>query len=103
MYLEIGGETLIRTESILGIFDLDNTTVGKSTREYLNEAEKTGFSKTVSYDLPKSFLVTVENNDRYVYISPYSTVTVFKRLKNGKTGIGETKTEEKTWKTKTSN
>ena len=91
MYLEIGGETLIRTESILGIFDLDNTTVGKSTREYLNEAEKTGFSKTVSYDLPKSFLVTVENNDRYVYISPYSTVTVFKRLKNGKTGTGETK------------
>ena len=41
MYLEIGGETLIRTSSILGIFDLDNTTVGKSTREYLNEAEKT--------------------------------------------------------------
>ncbi len=80
MYLDIGGETLLRTENILGIFDLDNTTVNKATREYLSDAEKTGFSKTVSYDLPKSFLVTVEKNDRFVYISPLSTATILKRL-----------------------
>lgn len=80
MYLNIGGEQLIRTKDLLGIFDLDNTTVNKATREYLSEAEKTGFSETVSYDLPKSFLVTVEKNDRKVYISPFSTATIFKRL-----------------------
>lgn len=80
MYLDIGGEQLIRTKDLLGIFDLDNTTVNKATREYLSEAEKTGFSETVSYDLPKSFLVTVEKNDRMVYISPFSTATIFKRL-----------------------
>lgn len=80
MYLEIGGEQLIRTKNLLGIFDLDNTTVNKATREYLSEAEKTGFSETVSYDLPKAFLVTVEKNDRKVYISPFSTATIFKRL-----------------------
>ncbi len=80
MYLDIGGEQLIRTKDLLGIFDLDNTTVNKATREYLSEAEKTGFSETVSYDLPKSFLVTVEKNDRKVYISPFSTATIFKRL-----------------------
>ena len=38
MYLDIGGETLLRTENILGIFDLDNTTVNKATREYLSDA-----------------------------------------------------------------
>ena len=80
MYLDIGGEQLIRTKNLLGIFDLDNTTVNKATREYLSEAEKTGFSETVSYDLPKSSLVTVEKNDRKVYISPFSTATIFKRL-----------------------
>ena len=80
MYLDIGGEQLIRTKDLLGIFDLDNTTVNKATREYLSEEEKTGFSETVSYDLPKSFLVTVEKNDRMVYISPFSTATIFKRL-----------------------
>ncbi len=80
MYLDIGGEQLIRTDDLLGIFDLDNTTVNKASREYLHEAEKTGFSKTVSYDLPKSFLVTVKNNDRFVYISPLATTTIFKRF-----------------------
>ena len=35
MYLDIGGETLLRTENILGIFDLDNTTTSKRTREFL--------------------------------------------------------------------
>lgn len=81
MYLDIGGETLIRSESILGIFDLDNTTVNKPTRDYLNHAEKEGYSKTVSYDLPKSFLVTVENNSPFVYISPLLTGTIYKRLR----------------------
>lgn len=81
MYLDIGGETLLRADSLLGIFDLDNTTVAKASRDYLQAAEQTGFAKTVSYDLPKSFLITVEKNDRYVYISPLATNTIYKRLK----------------------
>lgn len=86
MYLDIGGETLLKSDSILGVFDLDNTTVNKATREYLNTAEKEGYSKTVSYDLPKSFLVTIENNSPYVYISPLLTGTIYKRLKPQKLG-----------------
>lgn len=80
MFLEIGGDKLLRTQDILGIFDLDNTTVNKATREYLQTAEQTGFSETVSYDLPKSFLVTVEKQDRMVYISPLSPATILKRI-----------------------
>lgn len=79
MYLQIGTENFIKSEDILGIFDLDNTTVSKATREYLNKAEKEGKTKTVSFDLPKSFIVTVENSEKKVYISPYSTNTIFKR------------------------
>ena len=81
MYLLIGQETAVKSQEILGIFDLDNTTVNKSSREYLNNAEKIGECETVSYDLPKSFIVTVEKNKRKVYISPYATSTLFKRLK----------------------
>ena len=33
MYLNIGQDTVIIDKDILGIFDLDNTTVSKSTRE----------------------------------------------------------------------
>ena len=80
MYLQIGTENFIKTEEIIGIFDLDNTTVSKATRDYLNKAEKDGEVKTVSFDLPKSFIVSTENGKRKVYISPYSTGTIFKRI-----------------------
>ena len=80
MYLDIGGETLLRPENILGIFDLDNTTVNKATREYLSDAEKTGFSKTVSYDLPKSFIVCRnKKGEDKVYIAQISSSTLLKR------------------------
>ena len=82
MYLEIGQETIITDKNILGIFDLDNTTVSKATREYINTASKKGECITVSLEeLPKSFIVVTEKNERKIYISPFNTSTIFKRIK----------------------
>ena len=82
MYLNIGQDTVILDKDILGIFDLDNTTVMKSTREYINTASKKGECVTVSFeDLPKSFIVTTENDKKKIYISPLNTSTIFKRIK----------------------
>ena len=82
MYLNIGTEVLIKDENILGIFDLDNTTVKKATTEYINTAEKNGECIYVSIEeLPKSFIVTTENEKRRIYISPLNTSTIFKRIK----------------------
>lgn len=94
MYIDIGGETLLRSEEILGIFDLDNTTVNKATRDYLNHAEKEGYSKTVSYDLPKSFLVTIKNHAPFIYISPLLTTTLYKRLRTTDGDTGKNNVEE---------
>ena len=82
MYLNIGPDTVISDKNILGIFDLDNTTVSKATREYINTAEKNGECITVSFEeLPKSFIVTTENDKKKIYISPLNTSTIFKRIK----------------------
>lgn len=82
MYLNIGQDTVIRDKNILGIFDLDNTTVSKSTREYINTASKNGECITVSIEeLPKSFIVVEENDKKEIYISPLNTSTIFKRIK----------------------
>ena len=82
MYLNIGQDTVITDKNILGIFDLDNTTVSKSTREYINTASKNGECITVSIEeLPKSFIVTTKNNEKKIYISPLNTTTIFKRIK----------------------
>ncbi|MBQ8533472.1 MAG: DUF370 domain-containing protein [Clostridia bacterium] len=81
MFLHLGQDTVIKTDSIVGIFDLDNTTVMKSSREYLNKAEKLKQVVYVSYELPKSFVVCVENGKRNVYISQLSSQTLIKRTK----------------------
>ena len=82
MYLNIGQDTVITDKNILGIFDLDNTTVSKSTREYINTASKNGECITVSIEeLPKSFIVVAEENKKEIYISPLNTSTIFKIIK----------------------
>lgn len=68
MYILISQDKAITTDGILGIFDLDNTTVSKASREYINYAEKSGDCETVSFDLPKSFIVKVTGGKRkYIY------------------------------------
>lgn len=85
MYLHLGQDTVINTDEILGIFDMDNTTVMKASRDYLNSAEKNGDVKYVSYELPKSFVVCSDekrDSGRVVYICQLSPATIMKRTKN---------------------
>jgi len=79
MYLHLGEKTVIRTDTILGIFDLDNSTISKKTRDFLANATKQGKVINVSYELPKSFIVCKENDDWKVYISQISSQTLLKR------------------------
>ena len=81
MYIHIGNEKLIKLEEIIGIFDLESSTISKRTRSFLEKAEKKKEVTTVSYDLPKSFIVCAEKNDRNqrVYISQISSSTLLKR------------------------
>ena len=80
MYIHLGQETLVKKEDIIGIFDLDNTTVSKRTRNFLTMAEKEGRVINVSFELPKSFIVCKKGNEKpIIYISQLSTSTLLKR------------------------
>ncbi len=84
MYLHLGQSTVVRTDDVIGIFDLDNTTVMKSSREYLAKAQKEGRVVNVSYELPKTFAVCSDKkkeSDVKVYISQISPTTLLKRAK----------------------
>lgn len=84
MYLHLGKDTVIKDEEIIGIFDLDTATVSRHTRKYLNLAEKKGETVTVSYELPKSFVVCAKpkSKEKKIYISQISSVTLLKRSSN---------------------
>ena len=80
MYLSIGNDMAVRDSTIIGIFDLDNTTVTKRGREFLERAEKEG--QVVPWDdLPKSYILTMEYGMTRIYQTSLTTQTLEKRLK----------------------
>ena len=79
MYIHLGNETVVKDNEIIGIFDMETTTVSKNTRLFLENAEKQKKVINVSYELPKSFIVTNDKNKSRVYISQISSQTLQKR------------------------
>ena len=80
MYLNIGGDMAVRDKSIIGIFDLDNTSVSRRTQEFLSAAEKEG-QVVPCDDLPKSFVLTSEYGMNRLYLTSLNTSTLEKRMK----------------------
>ena len=83
MYLHLGEETVVRMKDIIGIFDIENTSISKHTKDFLAGSEKGGRVVTVSYEMPKSFVVCEDDGgdggEEKVYISQISTATLKKR------------------------
>ena len=86
MILHLGQETVIREEDVIGIFDLDSTTVSKKTRNFLTAKQKEGKIIPVTEELPKSFILATPKHtkDEKVYLSQLSAATLYKR-----TGLSE--------------
>ena len=81
MYLHLGEDIVVNSKRVLGIFDMDTSTVNKATRDYLEKAEKENKIIYVNFELPKSFVVT----DDKIYVSPLNTSTLLKRTRIGVT------------------
>ena len=80
MYVSIGGDMAIRTSSLIGIFDLDQTTTSQITRRFLQQAEREGQVVSTAEDLPKTFLLTSEYGLPRVYLTQWNAATLEKRL-----------------------
>ena len=80
MYISIGNDFAVRESTIIGIFDLDNTTVTARGREFLERAEKEG--QVVPWDdLPKSFILTSEYGMTRIFQTNLSTQYLAKKMK----------------------
>ena len=80
MYLSIGSDMAVRDRSVIGIFDLDNTTVTVRGKEFLKRAEKEG-QVVPCDDLPKSYVLTAEYGMNRVYLTSLNSTTLEKRMK----------------------
>ena len=80
MYLHLGNKTIISSDEIIGIFDLDTATVSKRTRDFLSKNEKNKSIVNVSYEIPLSFVVCEDKEkNKKIYFSPVSSTTLNKR------------------------
>ena len=77
MYLHLGKGTVVSTDSIVGIFDLDITSQSHLTRKYLSMAEKAGQVVNAAEDIPKSFVVCT---DETVILTQPNTAILARRL-----------------------
>lgn len=90
MYLHLGHDTVVRTSEIIGIFDIENTSVGQITKDYLSKAHKSVEIINVSMEIPKSFVVCGNGKigktreDKKIYITQISPATLLKRANLGK-------------------
>lgn len=82
MFLRISNDYVVPKNEIIGIFDMDNTTVSRQGRQFLPEAEKNGRLIYSADDLPKSYVVTERDGEMTVYLSSFSSKLLINRAKS---------------------
>ena len=86
MYLHIGNGVSVKEKDIIGIFDLDTSTVSEKTKEFLNKKEKEKLTEYADFDLPRSFILCKNKDKKYkVVFSRISTVGLKDRAEEYKT------------------
>ena len=73
MYLHIGNGKSVKKKHIIGIFDLDTSTVTKTGKDFINKSERLGNVEYDDDDLPRSFVLVEENKKYKVKLSRIST------------------------------
>ena len=79
MYIHLGNDVSVRTREIVGIFDMESTTVANDTRAFLANCEDSDCVTDVSPDLPKSFVLCSYDGSLQLYVSAVAAATLCKR------------------------
>ena len=82
MYLRISNDCVVLKSEIIGIFDMDNTTVSRHGRDFIPRAERGGGLIYTADELPKSYVVTEHDGETKVYLSSLSSKVLQGRAKS---------------------
>lgn len=83
MYLHIGNKKSVKDDKIIGIFDLDTATVSNISKDFINRKQRLGLVEYDNADLPRSFVLYVEDGESKVKLSRISTVGLKLRADEG--------------------
>ena len=80
MFLHIGNDVAVYMKEVIAVLDMETATTMKESREFLKMCEEEGFLYTIAPgELPKSIIITEEDGNNFVYVSPISASTIRKR------------------------
>ncbi len=80
MYLQLEKGESIDKKEIIGIFDIETSSMSQGTKDLFRRKEEERGVVNLSNDLPKSFLVCDGEYDDRIYLSGISTESIKKRL-----------------------
>ena len=83
-YLNVGNNRSIPVSGIVGIFDIDSTTVSRTMRDWLRLCEKEGILISVASSLPKSVVLYDDGIGRSVWFSSFNASVLKSRIYEGK-------------------
>ncbi|MBE6700943.1 MAG: DUF370 domain-containing protein [Ruminococcaceae bacterium] len=83
IFLFAGKSKSVKAGDIIGIFDMDTSTVSRVTRDFLFISQKRGQVENVCDDIPKAYIITSEKNKKNskVIITQVASTTLKERLK----------------------
>ena len=78
MYIHLGRDYVLNDRDVIGIFNLETTTISPRGREFLNYAQKNGAVVSLSEELPQCYVLADAPVDT-VYLSERSSTAMKKR------------------------
>lgn len=87
MYVHIGQDYMLPTDSIVTIFDMDTATWSKRTRALIARLEREGRVVPVFEDLPKSAVLCDGALGEMLYLTQLSSAALQRRIGLGAAGL----------------
>ena len=79
MYIHLGRDYVLNDRDIIGIFNLETTTISPRGREFLNYAQKNGAVVSLSDELPQSYVLADGGVVDTEYLSELSSAVLRRR------------------------
>ena len=89
MYIHLGRDYVLNDRDIIGIFNLETTTISPRGREFLNYAQKNGAVVSLSDELPQSYVLADGGVVDTVYLSELSSAVLRRRAEKEHFRIGK--------------
>lgn len=83
MFLCLGNKRSVKKSDVIGVFDADSATVSAVTKKFLSSNDRKKMVESAGEEIPKSFVLYIENGLYKICFSQFSPMVLIGRMKSG--------------------